>query len=131
MSKKQLLLVVDGIVNLVLGILLMFFPAQLMDAFDLPKVETFFYVNILGAVLFGIGIALLIERFAGKKGITGLGIGGAIAINLCAVGVLIFWLLFQDLGLSQGGAIFLWIIAVIVLGIAVAELVTKFWKTEK
>ena len=131
MSKKQLLLVMDGIVNLVLGILLMFFPAQLMDAFDLPKVKTFFYVNILGAVLFGIGIALLIERFAGKKGITGLGIGGAIPINLCAVGVLIFWLLFQDLGLSQGGAIFLWIIAVIVLGIAVAELVTKFWKTEK
>jgi len=75
--KKYRLLVVDGIVNLTLGVLLIFFPAQLMLAFDLPKVETFFYVNILGAVLFGIGIALLLDRFKSMKGITGLGIGGA------------------------------------------------------
>ena len=121
----------DGIVNLALGILLVFFPTRLMNAFDLPKVETFFYVHILGAVLFGIGIALLLERFAGKKGITGLGIGGAIAINLCAVAVLIFWLLSGNLELSQGGAIFLWSIAIIVFGIVIAELVSKSWKIEK
>jgi len=127
MARKNLL-ALDGIVNLALGVLLVFFPAQLVDAFELPKVETFFYVNILGAVLFGIGIALLLERFAGKKRITGLGIGGAIAINLCASGVLFFWLLFGDLGLSQGGGIFLWSIAIIVFGIAITELVTKSWK---
>jgi len=128
MAKKNLLLMLDGIVNLVLGIMLIFFPAQLMKAFDLPKVEMFFYVNILGAVLFGIGIALLLERFAGKKGTTGLGIGGAIAINMCAAGVLIFWLLFGNLELSKGGEIFLWSIAIIVLGIVIAELVTKSWR---
>ena len=131
MTKKNLLLVVDGIVNLVLGIMLIFFPIQLMDAFDLPKVEMFFYINILGAVLFGIGIALLLECFAGKRGVTGLGIGGAIPINICAVGVLIFWLASGRLELSQSGAIFLWSITIIVLGIAVAELITKFWKIEK
>jgi len=128
MSKKQLLLVVDGIVNFVLGILLMFFPAQLMDAFNLPKVETFFYVNILGAVLFGIGIALLLENFTGKMGITGLGIGGAIAINICGGGALVYWLLFANLDLTPGGAIFLWSIAVIVLGVAAVELLTKSWR---
>jgi hypothetical protein len=128
MTKKHLLLVVDGIVNLALGIMLIFFPTQLMVALDLPKVETLFYVNILGAVLFGIGIALLLERFAGTQGMTGLGIAGAIAINLCGGGVLTFWLLFGNLQLSKGGAIFLWGIAIIVLGIAVAELVTKSWR---
>ena len=128
MATKNLLLVVDGIVNLALGILLVFFPGQLMDALDLPRVEMFFYVNILGAVLFGIGIALLIERFAGEKRITGLGIGGAIPINLCAVGVVIFWMLFGDLELSQLGTIILWSIAIIVFGIAIAELFTKAWK---
>jgi hypothetical protein len=128
MSKKNLLLVVDGIVNLALGILLVFFPAQLIDVFNLPNVETFFYVNILGAVLFGIGTALLLEHFMGMKGITGLGIGGAIAINLCGGGALVYWLLFGNLELSQGGAIFLWSIAIVVLGIALAELVTKSWK---
>ena len=131
MARNNLLLVVDGIVNLVLGVLLVFFPTQLMDAFDLPKAETFFYVNILGAVLFGIGMALLLECFAGKRGVTGLGIGGAIPINLFAVGVLIFWLVSGGLELSQSGAIFLWGITIIVLGIAVAELVTKSWKSER
>lgn len=128
MTKKNLLLIVDGIVNVALGVLLIFFPAQLVDVFDLPKVETFFYVNILGAVLFGIGIALLLERFASRSGVTGLGIGGAIAINLCGSGVLIFWLLIGNLRLSPSGFIFLWSIAIIVLGIAIAELLTKSWK---
>jgi hypothetical protein len=129
MDKKHLLLVVDGVVNLALGIMLIFFPAQLMVAFELPKAETFFYVNILGAVLFGIGIALLLERFASQKKITGLGIGGAIAINLCGAGTVIYWLLFGNLELPQTGKIFLWSIALIVFGIAIAELVSKSWKS--
>jgi hypothetical protein len=129
MDKKHLLLVVDGVVNLALGIMLIFFPAQLMVAFELPKAETFFYVNILGAVLFGIGIALLLERFASQKKITGLGIGGAIAINLCGAGTVIYWLLFGSLELPQTGKIFLWSIALIVFGIAIAELVSKSWKS--
>ena len=130
MPKKNLLLVVDGIVNLVLGILLMFFPAQLMTSLDLPKVETYFYVNILGAVLFGIGIALLLENYTGKRGITGLGIGGAIAINLCGGGALVYWLLFGDLDLTPGGAIFLWGIAIVVLGVGMVEILTKSWKED-
>ena len=131
MEKVNLLLVVDGIVNLVFGILLMFFPAQLLVTFDLPKVETFFYVNILGAVLFGIGVTLLLERFAERYHVRGLGIGGAIAINLCGAGALIFWLLFGDLEISQGGAVFLWSIAIVVFGIAIAEVITKSWKMER
>jgi len=130
MARKNLLLVVDGIVNLFLGVLLVSLPARLMVALDLPKVETTFYVNILGAVLFGIGLALLLERFTGQQGITGLGIGGAIAINLCGAGVLVFWLLFGNLELSLGGAIFLWGIAFVVLGVAMAELLTKSWKDQ-
>ena len=128
MARKNLLLLLDGIVNLVLGVLLMFFPAQLMTALDLPKVETFFYVNVFGAVLFGIGIALVLERFSGQQGITGLGISGAIAINLCGGGALVYWLLYGGLELSLGGAIFLWGIAVVVLGVALVELLSKSWK---
>ena len=131
MPEKYLLLVVDGIVNLALGILLMFFPAQIMVSLDLPRVETYFYVNILGAVLFGIGLALLLEYFTGKIGIPGLGIGGAIAINFCGGGALVYWLLFGGLDLTPGGAIFLWGIAIVVLGVGLVELVTKSWKTEK
>jgi hypothetical protein len=129
MARKRLL-VVDGIVNLVLGVLLIVFPAQLVAAFDLPKVETYFYVNILGAVLFGIGLALFLERYNNRNQARGLGIGGAIAINLCGSGILVFWLLFGKLGLSLGGTIFLWGIAVVVFGVAMAELLTGSWKEE-
>jgi len=126
MAKEGLLLVVDGIVNLALGILLVFFPAQLMDAFGLPKVETFFYVNILGAVLFGIGTALLLERYGRGKGMAGLGIAGAIAINVCGAGAIVLWLLFGNLDVPPGGTIFLWSIVMLVLGVAVAEMLAKF-----
>lgn len=61
MPEKHFLLVVDGIVNLALGILLMYFPVQMTVSIDLPGVETYCYVNILAAVLFGIGLALLLE----------------------------------------------------------------------
>ncbi len=131
MSKKHLLLVVDGIVNLALGILLMFFPAQIVVSLDLPRVETYFYVNILGAVLFGIGLALLLEYFTGRVGIAGLGIGGAIAINICGGGALVYWLLFGDLDLTPGGAIFLWGIAIVVIGVGLVEALTKSWREDR
>jgi hypothetical protein len=34
-----------------------------------------------------------IERYGASKNIRGLGLGGAIAINLCGAGVLLLWLL--------------------------------------
>jgi len=128
MSEKNLLLVLDGIVNLGLGILLISRPAQLMAALALPKVETFFYINILGAVLLGIGIALILESSREIHGVTGLGIGGAIIINICGAVALVLWLLFGGLELSLGGAIFLWSIALVVLGLAFVEFFTKAWK---
>ena len=128
MKDKNLLLVIDGIINLVLGILMLFFPTPLIKLLDLPKVENNLYINILGAVLFGIGIALLLERFSDQLHISGLGIAGAIAINLCGSGVLITWLLFGNLDLSIGGSILLWSIALIVLGVAIIEILSRSWK---
>jgi hypothetical protein len=128
MKDKNLLLVVDGIVNLALGILLVIFPTPVMKAFDLPKAENNFYINLLGAVLFGIGVALLIERFSGRLQLRGLGIGGAIVINLFGSGALIAWLLFGNLDLSPGGSILLWGIALVVLGVAIIETFSRSWK---
>lgn len=49
----------------------------------MPVAAKPFYASIFGGVLFGIGIALLMERSRETTGLSGLGLGGAIAINLC------------------------------------------------
>ena len=53
--KRSALLMADAIINLVLGVLLLFFPPALVRLLGLPQTEQSFYPSILGAVLFGRG----------------------------------------------------------------------------
>ncbi|MGD8845825.1 MAG: hypothetical protein PVI54_09960 [Desulfobacteraceae bacterium] len=122
------LLLIDGIVNLLLGLLLLLFPIGMAPILGVPISESNFYPTILGAVLFGIGIALLIDAYGQPHGIHGLGIAGAIAINFCGAGVLIVWLLFTPLNLPLRGYIVLWMIAIIVTAIGSIELAIMSWK---
>jgi hypothetical protein len=127
-SKHKILLVIDGIINLVLGVLLLLFPAGIVDFLGLPYTNTNFYPSILGAVLFGIGIALFIERYGAPTNIRGLGIGGAIAINLCGAGVLLVWLFVSPFDIPLRGIIILWSIAVIVLMVGFVEIISRTWR---
>ena len=124
-SKHKTLLVIDAIINLVLGVLLLFFPAGVVELLGLPLTNTNFYPSILGAVLFGIGVALLIERYGASKNIRGLGLGGAIAINICGAGVLLLWLLIAPFNIPLRGIVILWSIAIIVLIIGFVEIIAK------
>jgi len=126
--KTKILLLIDGIVNLLLGVLLLLFPCGIVQIFGAPQPGINFYPTILGAVIFGIGIALLIEAYGKPHGIHGLGIGGAIAINFCGAGILTAWLIFDPFNLPLRGYITLWTIAVIVLAIGFVELFAKSWK---
>ncbi len=127
-SKHKTLLLIDGVINLILGILLLLFPVGVVKLLGLPYTNTNFYPGILGAVLFGIGIALLIERYGALKNIRGLGLGGAIAINLCGAGVLFVWLLIAPFDIPIRGNIILWSIAIIVLIVGLAEIIAKTWR---
>ncbi|MGD8701501.1 MAG: hypothetical protein PVG51_11310 [Desulfosarcina sp.] len=119
------LLVIDGVVNLLLGVFLLLFPFGAASLFGVPVPSTHFYPTILGAVIFGIGLALLIEVGGQPYGIRGLGIAGAIAINFCGAGILIIWLLFAPLSLPSRGYIVLWAIVLLVLIIGIVELLIK------
>lgn len=90
--RESLLLVADAAINLVLGALLVIFPEDLVNFLGVPVPESRFYTSLLGAVLIGIGIALLMECFRGAFSFTGLGLGGAICINLCGSFAVIIWL---------------------------------------
>jgi hypothetical protein len=126
--NRSTLLKVDAAINLILGALLMAFPAKLIKALGVPMADPSFYPTILGGVLFGIGLALLIECYRKSKRVIGLGLGGAIAINLCGGLVLAAWLLSDKLTLPLRGQIFLWSLVVLLVGISLLEGLSHFRK---
>jgi hypothetical protein len=126
MKSERLLLLIDAIINLLLGVLLIFFPSAIVDALGVPTVASSFYPSILGAILFGIGVALLAQRGIGG----GLGLYGAIAINICGGLVLGFWLVFGDLELPFRGLVFLWTLLFVLVGISTIELSVSLRRQE-
>ena len=127
MDKHSALLAVDALINYALSILCLLY-AFVAKPLGVPLVESSFYPNILGAVLFGIGIALTIECFKKHGTWTGLGIGGAVAINLSGGIVLILWLIFGNLDIPYRGHVFLWILAIILILISSIELAVHIKK---
>ena len=125
--KHKTLLLIDCIVNMLLGMLLLLFPSGIIDFFGLPKTNTNFYPSILGAVIFGIGLALVFELVGHEKRFRGLGLGGAILINLVGSLVLIFWLVLGSLSIPLKGKIILWAVGLIVFSIGIVELIAKSW----
>lgn len=121
-TKHRSLLAIDAVVNLLLGLALLLFPAGLIELLGLPSTRYHFYTSILGGVLIGIGLALLLEVLGEGRTVRGLGLAGAIAINLCGAGVLLYWLVSGHLEVSPRGALVLWVVVLAVLAIAAAEL---------
>ena len=119
--RHTTLLKIDAAINLILGILLLAFPLELVQALGMPMADPSFYPSILGGVLFGIGLALLIECYRQSNGLIGLGLGGAIAINLCGGLVLAIWLLSGSLNLPLRGQIFLWSLVLLLVGLSLIE----------
>jgi hypothetical protein len=127
MKPRRYVLLIDAIINLVLGILLIFYSTKLADFFGVPITSNYFYPNILGSIFIGITIALFIEaRRANKKVTTGLGLTGAISINLCGGFMLLFWLLSGRLEIPMKGIILLWILDVVLIVLSVIELLYQY-----
>ena len=98
MNTASITLMVAAIINYALGILCILYPF-VAETIGVPIVENLFYPTILGAVLIGIGIALTIDCYMKQGGMVGLGLGGAVAINLSGGLVLILWLIFGELNI--------------------------------
>jgi len=116
------MLILDALINFILGFLLLAFPLELFQFLGLPIETPPFYANILGAVLVGIGIALLTEYFRGSGRTVGLGLGGAIIINLYGALVLAILLVSGKLGIPLHGRVTLWALIVLLLAVSGLEL---------
>ncbi len=91
----------------------------------LPSPGVAFYPSILGAVLLGIGIALVVERRASNRPTAGLGLVGAVTINACGGVALAAWLVSGQLALPLRGAVCLWILVALLVGLSSVELGTQ------
>jgi len=120
-KEDKILLLVDGIVNILFGLVLLAFPFGSGGFLGLPNSGDNFYALILGAVLLGIGLALFVEVKYYDKGKRGLGLDGAIIINILASLVLIIILLFGTINVSQPGLVILWFVGISVLLIGLVE----------
>ena len=122
--KRSLLLGIDASVNLALGVLLLLFPPAVVEFLGIPPSDARFYPSLLGAVLVGIGVALGQEaRNPSSRDTTGLGLLGAVTINLCGGLVLGVWLVGGSLDLPLRGVLFLWLLVAFLVGISAIELV--------
>jgi hypothetical protein len=120
--ENRTLLLIDAAINLTLGVLLGVFPGTVVTLLGIPPMVKPFYASILGAILFGIGLALLLERSRERMRLGGLDLGGAAAINLCGGIALALWLLFGDLDVPVRGRIIMWCLAGILFAISIIEL---------
>ncbi|MBI1247992.1 hypothetical protein GC197_09150 [bacterium] len=123
--NRSLILLIDASISLVLGIVLAVFPKPLVELLGLPASETAFYPSILGAVVIGIAIALFYEWRRPSSGQIGLGVAGAIAIDLSAAMFLIGWLIVGDLNLSIRGTVILWGIVGLLIGVSILGLFAR------
>jgi hypothetical protein len=123
--RGSTLLLIDAAVNLVVGAVLLIFPSGLVEALGIPEPDSRFYPALLGAILLGIGIALLIEVFAAKERTWGLGLDGAIAINLIGGFVLAILLLAEEPPLPLRGRLVLWVAVAVLVVLSLLELVAR------
>jgi hypothetical protein len=117
----QTLLVIDAAINLLLGALLLWFPQGLVRALGLPVSDTLFYARLLGAVVFGIGLALTFEAWPIVGAGLGLGLVGAVAINLSAAATLAWLLAAARVEMNVGGKALLWTVVGILAALSLME----------
>lgn len=119
------LLLVDAAINVVLGVLLCGFWSSLIPILGLPPAATGFYPFVLGAVLFGIGVALVVEAVGRPRRLRGLGLEGAVAINVCGASALVYWLIRYGSEMTPLGRYVVAGIGVIVLATTAAEIIGR------
>jgi len=131
MTRHSRLLIIDGVINITLGVVLLIFPSGLVEFLGVPAPASSFYPSILGGVLIGIGIALFLETQSTAQSARGLGLMGAVVINLCGGIVLGVWLLSGELDLPLRGSVFLWGLVLLLVAISCIELVARYYAERK
>ena len=115
----DLLLLADALLFLSMGAILAIVPAGTIAALGLPAGQPGFYRRLLGAALIGIGLAAMMDALPG--GLSGLGLDGAIAVNLCvALGLAVLLLTGARKSPARGKRL-LWLLVLVLLGLSAVD----------
>ena len=114
------LLWIECILKLAGGLLLIVAPRTLARLLGLPPAEHPFWPRVLGGLLVGLAIAAFLEMKL--KGGNGLGLGGAIAVNLAGAGIIGALLILGQAGSVRRGRVLLWLIAAGLAGLSLIEI---------
>jgi hypothetical protein len=124
--KESVLLTIGGILDALLGALLLAFPSGFMEALGMPKPASPFYPAVLGGVLGGIGLALIVQQLLARP-IASRGVELPIITSLVGAGALAGVLVVGHLDIPLQGRIILWILTVIILAFGIGVIVLH-WK---
>jgi hypothetical protein len=126
LNLRSLLRIIDAVINLILGLLLVAFPLRVFEFLGLPIESPPFYAIVLGGVLVGMGIALLMGH-GGIPRTAGLGLNGAIVINLFGAIVLATLLVSGRIYIALRGYAVLWGLVLLLVAISTAQ----WWVSQK
>ena len=115
----DLLLLANALLFLVMGAILAAIPAATIAAIGLPAAQPGFYRRLLGAALIGIGLALMMTAL--PAGLSGLGLDGAIAVNLSVAVMLAFLLLTGARKTPAGGKRLLWLLVLVLVALSALD----------
>ncbi|MEZ5774086.1 MAG: hypothetical protein R3D33_05095 [Hyphomicrobiaceae bacterium] len=110
----------DALLKLVAGMLLLVAPGPLAAALALPKPGSAFYPRLLGATFAGIALAIALPRISSFA--SGLGAGGAAAINLAGLLALLLATLLSRTSLPYRGRVLLWLLTLALGLLGLAEI---------
>lgn len=116
----QQLLWIETLLKLAGGLLLALLPLTVGRLLGLPASTSGFWPRLLGALLIGMAAATYVE--AQDRGPRGLGIAGAILVNLAGAGMLIALLVLGRASTSSLGKALLWTLAATLVVLSLFEI---------
>lgn len=122
MHSASQLLWIEFLLKGAAGLLLFLAPLTSIRILGLPATPTGFWVRLLGALLIGIAVASALE--GARYTVHGLGLAGALAINLTAASALSTMLLSDPTALKARGRSLLWLLAAVLAVLSFAQAVT-------
>ena len=113
-------LLLETTIKLATGLLLVAAPLSTLRLLGLARPPSGFWPRLTGAVLLGLAAATFIEiRLPGSRG---LGLYGAIAINLIAAGAIMGALIMGGGAPTRRGRIVLWLAVGLLMTLSLAEI---------